>query len=55
MPIHYNIGDFEILEEVRKLEQANKIVRFILPELISHKPGEMFGKIIRYSIIFDDK
>lgn len=54
MPIHYNIDRFSLLEEVRRLEEANMIVRFILPQLIEHKPNTIFGHVISYIIIFDE-
>jgi hypothetical protein len=54
MPIHHAIDRFKLLEEVRRLEEAGMIIRFILPELIHHKPGELFGVVAQYLIIFDE-
>lgn len=54
MPIHYHIDKFNLLEEVRRIEEAGNIVRFIVPELIHHAPGNSFGDITKYIIIFDE-
>ena len=54
MPIHFNIQKHSLLEEVRRLEEAGMIVRFIVPDLIEHKPGNMFGIVMSYAIIFDE-
>lgn len=53
MPIHYNIEQFKLLEEIRKIEEAGNIVRFVVPESIKHEPGNKFGIITTYIIIFD--
>ena len=54
MPIHYNIPKHSLLEEVRRLEQAGMIVRFIVPDMIEHPPGHIFAIVMSYAIIFDE-
>jgi hypothetical protein len=54
MPIHHAIDRFKLLEEVRRLEEAGMIIRFILPELLYHRPGELYTVISQYLIIFDE-
>jgi len=55
MIVHQNIDRFELTKEIELLEKTGKKIHFILPELIEHKPGAMFGIVIKYLILFDDK
>lgn len=54
MIIHQNIDRFELTKEIALLEKAGKIIKFILPEMIEHKPGNIFGVVITYLIVFDE-
>jgi len=53
MPIHYHIDKFNLLEEVRRLEEAGMIVRFILPEETLDL-GHSVAIVTKYIIIFDE-
>lgn len=54
MPIHNCIDRFKLLDEIKLLEDGGHKIKFILPELIEHKPGNQFGLIIQYLIIFEE-
>lgn len=51
MPIH-NVENTELEKEIELLQKAGKEILYILPDLIHHAPGHMFGKVIRFLIVF---
>jgi hypothetical protein len=54
MPIHYSVDLFQIEEQLDLLRRAGKKITFIIPVVVEHKPGSIFGKVISYAIVFED-
>ncbi len=55
MPIHWNIDPARLEDEIILLKSANKKITHIIPAAIEHKPGNIFGIVMRYAIVFEDK